>query len=157
MIRTWWDKNKVWVIGLVSAVALALTPFVQGADVETTWKVIGIAAATAALGYVAKTWRGTSMTILGILGNVAAVMATVIGTGVISWPQIIVQLIVMIGLGATPNPKSRAYELQPAIRNAKVQGEVDEPAMLTNLSVKEDAAKLLAMPKPKAVVVNKKH
>lgn len=133
-----WNKNKVFILGLLSALAVAITPFVQDANQseEVKWSTVGFAALMAILAYLAKSWRGQGLSILGIVGNIAAVATTLLtqGTQVNSknfYLQLILQTFLAILAAAAPDPKNRGYEQQPAIKDAKLQADAEKPAPLT--------------------------
>lgn len=130
-MKVFWLKNKVFVLGLLGAIALAIQPFASNTQEDVKWKVVGFAILIAALSYFAKEWRGQGLSIVGILGNVSAVFVTVANTGNFSWNQFILQLILAILTAAGADPKSRGYENTPIIKEAKKEGEQINPAQLT--------------------------
>jgi hypothetical protein len=77
---------------------------------------------------------------LGIIGNLAAVAATVLESGKFSWGQFILQALAAIGALALSDFKSRGYENTPTIRDAKIEGERMNPAPLTDAAIKKEAA-----------------
>lgn len=131
MITTFWNKNKVFILGLLGAIALAIEPFAANTTDDVKWKVVGFAALIAVLSYFAKEWRGQGLSIVGILGNVSAVFITVYNTGHFTWNQFILQLILAIITAAGADPKSRGYENTQVIKDAKKEGEQINPAQLT--------------------------
>lgn len=133
-----WNKNKVFILGLLSALAVAITPFVQDANQseEVKWSTVGFAAMMALLAYLANSWRGQGLSILGIVGNIAGVATTLLtqGTEIHSKNfimQLIIQTFLAIIAAAAPDPKNRGYEQQPAIKEAKIQADAEKPAPLT--------------------------
>lgn len=130
-MKSFWLKNKVFILGLLSAIALAIQPFASNTQEEVKWKVVAFAVLIATLSYFAKEWRGQGLSIVGILGNVSAVFVTVANTGNFSWNQFILQLILAILTAAGADPKSRGYENTPIIKEAKKEGEQLNPAQLT--------------------------
>lgn len=140
-MKQFWDNNKVFILGLLGAVALALQPFINNATDDIKWKSVGFAALMAALSYVAKEWRGQAISIIGILGNLAGVYVTIQQTGVFSWNQFILQGVVAIIAAVSADAKSRGYEQTPTIKQAKIEGEINNPAALTNAEVKREANK----------------
>lgn len=131
MNTTFWNKNKVFILGLLSSIALAIQPFATNTTEEVRWKVVGFAALVAALSYFAKEWRGQGLSIVGILGNISAVFVTVWNTGNFSWNQFILQVILAVLTAAGADPKSRGYENTQVIKDAKKEGEEINPAQLT--------------------------
>lgn len=132
MLKTFWNRNKVFILGLLGAIALAIEPFAANSSEDVKWKVIGFAVLVAALSYFAKEWRGQGLSIVGILGNVSGVFVTVWNTGHFTWNQFILQMILAIITAAAPDPKSRGYENTPVIKEAKKEGEQISPAKLTS-------------------------
>lgn len=131
MTTTFWNKYKVFILGMLGAIALAIEPFATNASDDVKWKVVGFAALVGTLSYFAKEWRGQGMSILGILGNVSGVFVTVWNTGHFTWNQFILQIILAILTAAAPDPKSRGYENTPVIKEAKKEGEQINPAQMT--------------------------
>lgn len=131
MIKTYWDRNKVFILGLLGSIALAIEPFAANASDDVKWKVVGFSALVAVLSYFAKEWRGQGLSIVGILGNTSAVFVTVWNTGHFTWNQFILQLILAILTAAGADPKSRGYEKAEVIKEAKREGEAINPAQLT--------------------------
>lgn len=124
-----WNKNKVFILGLVGAVVVAIQEFTTQPEVD--WKVLGFAALMAVLSYFAKEWRGQGVSITGIVGTLAATFLTVHQTGSFTWLQFATQAILAILAASGADPKSRGYEATPTIQNAKAQGEQINPASLT--------------------------
>lgn len=131
-MKHFWDKNKVFILGALGAIALALEPFINNTNEELKWKVVGFAALMAVLSFLAKEWRGQATSIIGILGNLAGVFVTVQNTGKFTWNQFILQAIVAIIAAVSADAKSRGYENTDVIKAAKVEGEKINPAQLTN-------------------------
>jgi membrane protein implicated in regulation of membrane protease activity len=131
MIKPFWDKNKVFICGLLGSIALAIEPFAANTSDDVKWKVVGFSALVAVLSFFAKEWRGQGLSIIGILGNVSAVFVTVWNTGHFTWNQFILQLILAILTAAGADPKSRGYENSELIKEAKKEGEQMNPAQLT--------------------------
>lgn len=136
-MKKFWDDNKVLIIGLFSALLIALQEFALQAVID--WKVVGLAVGIAGISFIAKNWRGQSSSIIGILGNAAFAFITVYDTGSFSWAQFAIQLTLTFGFAALPDPKSRGYEQTDTIRQAKVEGEQIKPAAMTNASIKKEA------------------
>jgi hypothetical protein len=138
-MKQFWDKNKVFILGALGAIALALEPFINKTDDELKWKMVGFAALMAVLSYLAKEWRGQATSIIGILGNLAGVFVTVQQTGKFTWNQFILQGIVAIIAAVSADAKSRGYENTAVIKAAKVEGEKINPAPLTDSAIKKEA------------------
>src|SRR5579872_1891416 len=109
--------NKVFLTGLLGAIAVALQQFLGQATID--WKVVGYAALMAVLSYIANTWRGQGPTILGIIGTLAGTFVTVGQTGNFTWNQFIISAIAAILASVAPPPKDKSYEKTPVIANAK--------------------------------------
>lgn len=113
MEQTFWQKNKVFIIGLMSAIALAITPFAQEGNPGDTvkWTTVGFAAAIAVLSYFGKNWKGQGLTIFGIIGNAAAVAGNLLTQGshvnVNTFiMQLVIQTFIAIALAASSNPET---------------------------------------------------
>lgn len=115
------EDNKVFLIGLASAVALALQQFLGTADVN--WKAVTFAAFIAGLSYIANAWRGQGVTILGIIGTVSGVFVTLNQTGMFSWSQFLLTSVAAILAAVAPPPKLNEYEKSEAIEEAKAEAE----------------------------------
>ena len=131
MLKEFWNKNKVFILGLLGSIALAIEPFAANTSDDVKWKVVGFAIGVATLSFFAKEWRGQGLSIVGIIGNISAVFVTVWNTGNFSWNQLILQLILAIITAAGADPKSRGYESSQVIKEAKKEGEEINPAQLT--------------------------
>lgn len=131
MVTTLWNKNKVFILGLLGAIALAIQPFASNTNEEVKWKVIGFAALVATTSYFARNWRGQSVSILNIIGQIAAAITIVLESGNFRWDQMILQIIIGAIAFAAPDPKSRGYEHTATIKDAKKEGEQIVPAQLT--------------------------
>lgn len=132
-ITGFWNKHKVFILGLLAAISVALQQFV-GTDAAADYKVVGFAVFMAVLSYLASKWRGQGVSITGIIGMLAAAFITEWQTGKFSWSQFAIQAIVALIAAASADPKSRGYESAPAIQEAKKQGEDISPALLTKKS-----------------------
>lgn len=130
MKNTFWDKNKVLLLGLLPAIAVVLQQFVGQPEVD--FKVVGFAALIAALSYFAKEWRGQGLSILGIVGTLSGAFVTIQQTGNFTWSQFALSALVAVISTAVPDPKSRGYENTEVIKEAKREGEIIQPASLTN-------------------------
>lgn len=132
MLKEFWVKNKVFILGLLGSIALSIEPFAANSSDDVKWKVVGFSVAVAALSFFAKEWRGQGLSIIGIIGNISAVFVTVWNTGHFTWNQFILQLILAILTAAGADPKSRGYENTEVIKEAKKEGEAINPAQLTS-------------------------
>jgi len=128
-MKNWFNQNKVFLMGLLSAIAIILQPFLM--ETEINWASVGLAAGLTVLSYLAKEWRGQGLSITGIIGIAADTVYQLQTTGTFTWERAILGIIVAILAAAAPDPKSRGYEHTPTIVQAKKQGEAIVPAKLT--------------------------
>jgi hypothetical protein len=119
-IMNFFQKNWVFISGLISAIVVAIQQFTTGEPADL--KVVGFAALMAVLSYVANQWRGKGVTVTGIIGVLAATFSTIQLGQHIEWTQLILQAVVAIGMAVAPPPKPEGYEQTPTIENAKAQG-----------------------------------
>lgn len=126
-----WDKNKVFILGLLASIAVTLQQFVGQPDDDVKWKAVGFAVMMTVLSFLARNWRGQGLSIVGIIGNLAGVFVTIQETGQFSWIQFILQGSIAIIAAAGSDPKSRGYENTEVIKEAKKEGEAIRPAALT--------------------------
>lgn len=103
-ITNFWDKNKVFILGLLSAVVLSFQQF-ENRDINL--KAIAFAGLIATAGYLGREWHGQGLSITGIIGNAAYVFTTLQQQNSFTWPQFILQTIILIVTLAAPDPKSR--------------------------------------------------
>lgn len=114
------QKNKVFLLGLIGAIALSLQQFTSSTAID--WKVIAYAAIMAALSYIARKWRGQGMSILGIFGTLAGAFVQVHETGHFTWDQFFFSALMALISSATGPVKSVGYEKTTTIENAKANG-----------------------------------
>lgn len=118
--KNFWHDNKVLILGLVSAVSIALYQFV-GTEV-TDWTVVGYAGAIAVGSYLSRNLRGQWATIAGFIGTAATTIYTAHKTGGdVDMNQLIFQALVAFGLAVAPPPKPLAYEQTPTMEIAKAE------------------------------------
>lgn len=110
-------KNKVLLMGLLGAIAVAIQGFTAQAEVQ--WRAVGFAVLMAGLSYIANEWRGQGVTILGISGTLAYTFVQLNQTGTFTWNQFILMSIAAILAAVAPPPKPAIYEENPAIKRAK--------------------------------------
>lgn len=127
MQDSFFNKYKVLILGLLTAVLLALQEVFKEGN-ETSTKVIVFAAFLAALSFLAQNLRGQWATIAGIIGTAVSTYVTMEQQGHVSWPQIILQMVLALLAVFTPPAKSRGYEHTPTIENARYQGEKIAPS-----------------------------
>jgi len=95
-------KHKVFITGLLAAIALVLQQYVGTEAFDT--KVALFAAFMAGLGFLADQWKGQALSFLGIIGNMAYVFIQVHDAAApFSWQQFILQsILAIIALAAKP-------------------------------------------------------
>jgi hypothetical protein len=131
---TFWDKYKVFILGLLGSIALVLQEFIGQPDVD--YKVILFAAFLGALSYIATAWRGQGLTIIGIIGTLANAFITVNATGNFTWTQFVLSAIVAIITASAPDPKPRGYEATDLIKEAKNEGQhINDKAYKSNIKI----------------------
>lgn len=119
-------KNKVLIIGLLSAVLLAVSELIKGGQSST--KVLIFSGLIAAAGFLANNLRGQVASIIGLLGNSLTVFLTMQQQGTVSWAQLLIQFMVgVLAILAAP-AKSEGYEKTELIKEAKKEGEIIQPS-----------------------------
>ena len=93
-IESFFSGNKVFFLGVLGAIGIAIQQFLGGASVD--WKVVGFAAVVAGLSYAAKNLTGTLASLLGILGTTIATISTVASGGHVSWGQLVLSTLVAV-------------------------------------------------------------
>ena len=115
--QTFIQKNKVFLLGLLSAIALTVQQFATQPEVD--YKVIGYAAIMAILSFIANQWRGQGVTVMGIIGTLAGAFVTIQSTGHFTWNQFILSAIAALLAAVAPPPKPLSYEHNDNIVAAK--------------------------------------
>lgn len=116
---SFWEKWKVFIFGLLGAVALSLqAAFTESGEGQDT-KVYLYAALMAAISYVATAWRGQGVSITGILGTIAGVFVTMNTGGNFTWFQFLTSAVLAVLAAVAPPPKSLTYEKNVTIVGAK--------------------------------------
>lgn len=118
MNTTFWDKWKVFILGLAGAVAIALQELLAN-NPTPDYKVYAYAALMAALSFVATEWRGKNVSITGIIGTLAGVFVSLNTTGTFTWNQFILSGIAAVLATVAPPPKPSTYEHDANIVSAK--------------------------------------
>jgi hypothetical protein len=124
--QNFWQKNQVFITGLVGAITLALQQFLGKPEGEIDWKVIGMAALMAAAGYMSNELRGKGVTVGGFIGVAATSFLTINQTGSFSWQQFGFSVLIGFLSVVSPPPKAAAYEQTTTITRAKQEAEVIE-------------------------------
>ena len=126
-MEKFFQANKVLIFGLLSAIAMTVQQYTGSAKVD--YKVLGLAALVAAIGFLAKNLRGQSATILASLVPSLGIILTQAQSNVpISWMQIMTSAAIAIAGVFAPPTKSLAYEQAPAIVAAKQEAAVSDAA-----------------------------
>ncbi len=127
MKQTFFNKNKVLIFGLLSAVALTLNETFRAGVASP--KILVFAALIAAASFLAKNLRGQWATITGLVGNALVVYLTQYEQGNVSIEQLILQFIIGFLAIIMPPAKSIGYERTQVITDAKAQGESVQPSV----------------------------
>ena len=138
-MKPFWDKHKVFIVGLLSAVALALNELMTSGEVSA--KILAYAGFIAALSYLSKNLRGQWATITGIVLTALATYIEQERMGTVTWRQIILQATIALLAAIAPPPKSIEYEKSPTIVQAK-----EEAA--TQIIVKDQGTEVVPPTKP---------
>lgn len=114
-----WQKNKVFIGGVIVAMALAAQEIVtKGGDFSN--KVVLYAAFLAGLSWAAKNLRGQAATLSGVLVTAFSTFMTMQEQGNIKWSQILIQAGIAAALAFFSSPpKSLEYENSTPIVKAK--------------------------------------
>lgn len=116
-MKSFFLKNKVFLLGLLSAVAVV---WQEATSATVDYKAIALASGLAVLSFIANAWRGAGITITGIIGILATVFINNYTAGEhINWMQMIGAFIAAILAAVAPPPKNSSYEKDDAIQNAK--------------------------------------
>lgn len=119
--QSFFQRNKVLLLGLLGSIGLALSSFVGQAALEP--KPLVYAVLTAALSFLANNLRGQWVSIAGILGTSLSTYITMEQTGNISWQQLLLQAVVALIAIVSPSGKSKGYEHTDEIVMAKIKGD----------------------------------
>jgi len=127
-MKEFFNKNKVLIFGLVSAIALAISELIKGGQSST--KVLVFSGIIAAASFAARNLRGQWASIAGLVGNALAAYLTQLQTGNVQLAQLILQMVIgLLAVLAAP-AKSEGYEKSPVITEAKREGEIITPTPL---------------------------
>lgn len=124
---SWFHRNKVLLIGLLTSVALPLYDLVSKG--ETSAKVLVVAFLGGTTSYLARNLRGQVATICGIVGTIVATYFTDSIDHPISWAQITLQALILYLAAVSPPAKSVGYERTSIIEEAKKQGQLIVPTL----------------------------
>jgi hypothetical protein len=126
MQQNWFYQNKVVIVGLLTAVLLAVQEAMKAGESST--KVFVFAGILAAISFLANNLRGQVATIIGIVGTAISTYVTMDQTGSVSWSQIVLQTMLALLAVFAPPAKSKGYEYTQTIQQAKSQGERIKPS-----------------------------
>jgi len=116
-MKSFFAKNKVFILGLLSAIAVVLQEYNSPTP---DYKAMGLAVALAVLSFIANAWRGQGVTILGIIGILSGVFVNAYNSGAhLTWTQMLGAMVAAILAAVAPPPKSVNYEKDPVIMEAK--------------------------------------
>lgn len=119
-LNTFWEKNKVFIFGLLSAAAIAIYQLQHQEESESGYKPYILAGVMAILSYVAKEWRGKTGSILGFIGIAAGAIAYEMSTGQpINWWQLATGLLAIYLSSVSAPAKADTYETNATIVRAK--------------------------------------
>lgn len=122
------NKYKVIILGLLSAIALAVSELIKGGESST--KVLILAGMIAAASFLANNIRGQWASIAGLFGTALTTYLTMQQTGSVSWAQLVLTFVIgLLAILAAP-AKSRGYETTPTIAQAKSEGEQAAPTVV---------------------------
>lgn len=123
---TFWERYRVFIFGLVGAIAISLQALLTETGEGQDTKVYLYAALMAALSFIATEWRGQGVSITGILGTLAGVFVTMQTSGTFTWAQFVVSAVLAVLAAVAPPPKPLTYEKNDAIVEAKTIPPVDQ-------------------------------
>lgn len=119
-IQKFFQANKVLIFGVLAAIAMTVQQYTSAAKVD--YKVLGLAALVAAIGFLAKNLRGQLATILASIVPSLGIILTQAQTNVpISWMQVMTSAAIAIAGVFAPPTKSLSYEQTPEIATAKAE------------------------------------
>lgn len=123
--KTIFGKWGVFIVGVLSAIAVALEPMVTNVEANTQTYVL--AGLIAVLSFLAKEWRGKGMTIFGLVGAAAYAAVIQLQTGQpIGWGQFALIIFIKTIFAVIPQPKPDTYEHNEAIVEAKAKPPIDQ-------------------------------
>jgi hypothetical protein len=97
IMKAFWTKYHVFIIGLISSVCLTLSEFTTGKEID--WMVVGYAVFVGVGSYFAKNLKGQGATIAGILLTTGANTYTVLHDGgQVNVSQLLMTVAVSVGL-----------------------------------------------------------
>lgn len=141
-LKNFWSANKVFILGCLYAALMGVQEFFLDPSID--WKAVGLAFFVASLSYLAKNWRGQAASMVGVIANSLISFATAQGDAPMTFSQLAGQIGMAVAFFFLSDPKSRGYEHADAIKNAKIEGEIIQPAALTNSEIKKEAAAVVA-------------
>lgn len=127
---TFWERNKVFITGLITAVILAVQQIFYTSPEGINYRALGLAALVAIGGYIGNTWRGKGVSIAGFIGIVGYSFYQVASTGHFTWGQFIPAVLMGILALVAPPPKPATYEHNAMIIEAKQVPPVDNVAVI---------------------------
>ena len=147
-ILTWLNANKVLLVGLAQFVYTSINEIFSNADAEYTPWIIAYSALIAICTYLGRNLRGQWASVFGSIIPTLYVIDSLHTTHTpITFEIITIKILFPLGgalmaiFWSTP-PKSRAYENQPAVMEAKVQAQIEAPNPLAKAEIKEEVKQI---------------
>lgn len=127
-MQTFFLKNRVIIIGLLSSIIAGVTAVMTPEMTTVNWLTLGYAALMAGLSWAANNLRGKWASATGIFTTLAAAVTTLQTNPHINWQTFLVQLILsllgaILAVLASP-PKPSDYEHDSTIVAAKKDPDV---------------------------------
>ncbi len=119
MGQTFFSKYRVFIFGLVGAIALSLQAAFTESGEGQDLMIYLYAVLMAGLSFIATEWRGKNVSITGIVGTLAGVFVTMQQTGTFTWAQFVTSAVLAVLAAVAPPPKPSTYEKNEAIVQAK--------------------------------------
>lgn len=124
--ETFWQRNKVFITGLVTSVALAVQQIFFTSAEGINYRAMALAALVAIASYIGNAWRGKGVSIAGFIGVIGYALAQILTTGTFTWPQFVAAVLTGILALVAPPPKPSTYEHNATIVEAKEIPPIDQ-------------------------------
>jgi hypothetical protein len=121
MDTTFWQKNKVFITGIITAVLTALAPLVLQSQI-VEWKAAVIAVAIAVGGYVGNEARGKGWTMGTQISAAILALSTGLNQDLTLFQLGFFILLSFIGIPIPPT-KPDSYETSPTIQQAHAEAD----------------------------------
>lgn len=131
-LKAFWEKNKVFIVGIVSAILMSIYEITSKGDKSSTW-VFAWSGAIAVLTFLSRNSRGQYVTIFStVLASTVAFFNLHNSPEALTFKQIANEMILPLGIQllgmVAPPPKSREYEHSTPIVEAKVEAKAMQEA-----------------------------